>query len=492
MRGVTDTGRRAAAPRRVLAALCAALALWPAAVAAQRPDAGPAPGAGGAATGKAPAAAGGEAAKPAGPPQLDARAWILVDPRDGEVLAAEAPNKQRAIASATKLMTAYVALRKLSPGRFLRAAPYAAGAAESLLGLRTGERMRVRDLLYGLILASGNDAAVTIATGTAGSVPRFVGMMNRQAAALGLESTAFSNPVGLDEPGNHSSAADLAELASVLLRNRLFARIADTSSTVLRSGATPRRISSRNTLLFEDPSVDGVKTGHTIQAGYVLVGSATREGTRLVSAVLGAPSEAARDAETEELLDYGFSLYRASTPVKRGEQLAEPGLDYRDETLPLVATRAIEVSAREGQAVATEVTAPDELSGDIEEGKRLGRVTVSVDGERTAVAPLVASRSVEAATLIDKVASTAQNPAVLVPVGGFVILVGLLLAARGRRSRKGQPAADTPPEAPAREPRGERTPREKRERPPQRTPEERREMHDERMRRRRQREEGGP
>ena len=155
MRGVTDTGRRAAAPRRVLAALCAALALWPAAVAAQRPDAGPAPRAGGAAAGKAPAAAGGEAAKPAGPPQLDARAWILVDPRDGEVLAAEAPNKQRAIASATKLMTAYVALRKLSPGRFLRAAPYAAGAAESLLGLRTGERMRVRDLLYGLILASG-------------------------------------------------------------------------------------------------------------------------------------------------------------------------------------------------------------------------------------------------------------------------------------------------------------------------------------------------
>ena len=98
-------------------------------------------------------------------------------------------------------------------------------------------------------------------------------------------------------------------------------------------------------------------------------GSATRDGTDPVSAVLGAPSEAARDAETEELLDYGFSLYRASTPVKRGEELADPDLDYRDETLPLVAARAIEVSVREGQAVATEVTAPDEVSGDDRGGR---------------------------------------------------------------------------------------------------------------------------
>lgn len=477
MEGLTDTGRKAAAARRMLAVLAVALTVCPAAIAARDPAPAAKPAPGGKAKAKKPA-------EPGGPPQLDARAWILVDPRDDEVLAAKAPNKARAIASATKLMTAYVALKKLKPGRTLRAAPYEAGAAESLLGLRAGERMRVRDLLYGLILVSGNDAAVTLATGAAGSVPRFVEMMNRQAAALGLENTSFTNPVGLDQPGNYSSAADLVELAGAALRNRLFARIADTSSTVLRSGDRPRRLTSRNTLLFDDSSVDGVKTGHTIRAGYVLVGSATRDGTRLLSAVLGAPSEAARDAETEELFDYGFSLYRPSRPVARGEELADAELDYRDETLPLIAARAIEVSAREGQPVEVEVNAPDELGGDIAEGEKVGSVAVSVDGRPAGNSPLVASRSVEAATVVDKAVASVQNPVVLLPVGGFVILVGLLLAARGRRSREDRPT-DPPPDPPAREPRGERGSWAKQERrPTQRTPEERRKMHEERMRRR--------
>lgn len=440
---MSETGRGAGAARRLLAAILVSLAAWPAGVAAQGADEGPQP-----APQPAPSAA---------PPQLDARAWILVDPRDGAVLAAHAANKPRAIASATKLMTAYVALKRLKPSRTLRAAPYTAGAAESLLGLRAGERMRVRDLLYGLILASGNDAAATLANGAAGSVPRFVEQMNRQAAALGLENTSFTNPVGLDAPGNYSSAADLAELASEALENELFARIADTATVTLRSGERPRRLSSRNTLLFEDPSVDGVKTGHTLRAGYVLVGSATRDGTQLVSAVLGAPSEAARDAETEELLDYGFSLYRRSTPVRQGAVLAEPSLDHRDESLPLVATRTVEVSARQGQPVEVEIDAPGELSGDVSEGQRLGSVTVTVDGRLAGASPLVASRSVAAATLADRAVAVAQDPAVLMPLGAIVILVGVLLAIRGRRSRE-----------------------------PRRTAEERREMHEDRMRRRRE------
>jgi D-alanyl-D-alanine carboxypeptidase (penicillin-binding protein 5/6) len=479
---LSDSGRSAGAARRLLVAVAVALAAWPAAVVAQAPEKAPGGSAGAGAKQKQPAAP----AEPSGPPQLDAKAWILVDPRDGEVLAARAPHRSRAIASATKLMTAYVALRKLKPSRQLPAAPYSPGDAESLLGLRAGERMRVRDLLYGLILASGNDAAVTIATGAAGSVPRFVELMNRQAGALELESTSFTNPIGLDEAGNYSSASDLAELSRVLLEDELFARIADTSSTVLRSGDRPRRLSSRNTLLFEDPSVDGVKTGHTIQAGYVLVASATRDGTRLISVVLGAPSEASRDAETEELLAYGFSLYEASTPVARGEELADPDLDYRDETLPLVAARAIEVSARQGQPVETEVTAPDEVSGDVQEGEGLGRVLVRVDGRVAGASPLVASRSVEAATIPDKVVTSAQNPVILVPLGGFVILVGVLLAVRGRRTRDARPATDPAPQAPPPEQRGEAS-REPSGR--QRTPEERRRMHEERMRRRQEREE---
>jgi D-alanyl-D-alanine carboxypeptidase (penicillin-binding protein 5/6) len=420
------------------------------------------------------------AAEPAAAPQIEARAWILVDPRDEAILTSSASGRQLAIASATKLMTAYLALQKLKPKQRLTAPPYNALPAESLIDLRAGEKMTVSDLLYGLVLESGNDAAVTLAEGVAGTVPRFVAQMNRQAATLGLTNTSFANPIGLDAAGNHSSAADLAELASRLLENPLFARIADSQSAVLRSGDHPRRFDSRNTLLGRDPSVDGVKTGHTIQAGWVLVGSATRAGTQLVSVVLGARSEAARDAETLKLLDYGFSLYMPTRAVEAGEELADPKLDYRDERLSLVAERKVVVSARKGQPVDTIVEAPEEVSGEIAEGTELGRVMVTVEGREAISSPLVASESVAAATTADKVMATAQNPIILIPAGAFVIVVGLFLAARGRSSEESEPESLT--EAPrAKRRQGNRTAK------GERTPEERRKMQEERMRRRRER-----
>ena len=412
----------------------------------------------------------------AGAPKLAAKAWILVDPRDDAVLAAKARQRRLSIASVTKLMTAHLALTELKPKQRLTAPPYNAGPIESLIGLRAGEKMTVRDLLYGLILESGNDAAVTIANGVSGSVPAFVQRMNREADALGLTDTSYANPIGLDDPANFSSAADQVQLAELLLADPLFARISDTEAVTLRSGDRPRRIDTRNTLLGRDRSADGVKTGRTLNAGYVLIGSATRNGTQLISAVFGAGSEAARDGETEKLLDYGFSLYRPAQPVPEGEELAEPKLDYRDERLPLVAQRAVVVSARQGQAVETAIEAPGELSGEIAEGERLGRARVTIDGRPAGATPLVASRAVEAATVIDKTVATAQNPVLLLPVGGIVIVVGMLLAARGRRHRDGEPEAPEPPRREARRPRN-RAPRE-------RTPEERRKMHEERMRRR--------
>ena len=419
----------------------------------------------------------------AGPPKIRARAWILIDPRDDEVLASSAPNRELPIASATKLMTARLALKKLRAKDTLKAPPYNALPAESLLGLRAGEKMTVRELLYALILESANDAAATIATGVGGSVPQFVKRMNAEAARLGLDNTSYANPIGLDAPGNYSSAADLAELASLLLENPLFSKVADTQVVTLRSGDSPRRIDTRNTLLNSDPSADGVKTGHTQQAGYVLVGSATREGTRLVSVVLGTGSEAARDAETEKLFDYGFSLYRAETPVAKGEELADPKLDYRDERLALVAKDAVEVSARKGQPVDTRIKAPTEVSGDIAQGQKLGQVLVTVDGRPAGASPLVAAEAVEAATLLDKGLSTIQNPLILLPAGLIVILVGLLLGARGRRP---EPNGEIEPEP---EPENKPKRRRRLERGSQeRTPEERRQMHEERMRRRRERE----
>jgi serine-type D-Ala-D-Ala carboxypeptidase (penicillin-binding protein 5/6) len=217
-----------------------------------------------------------------------------------------------------------------------------------------------------------------------------------------------------------------------------------------------------------------VKTGHTLGAGYVLVGSGTRGSTTLLSAVLGTSSEYARDQSTLDLLDYGFSLYHPVEEVSPGEEIASPKLDYRDDHLPLVARRPLTVTVREGQRVSTQVSAPDEVSGAVRSGQVLGRVTVTVDGNRAAVSPLVAAHAVGAATTFDKALSTAQNPILLFALAAIVILVGLLLIMRGR----GSPPAEIPVP---------RAPQEPQRSPRQRTPEERRRMHEDRMRRRRQR-----
>jgi len=432
-----------------------------------------------------------------GTPKLDARAWILVDPRDGEVLAEKASDTPRPIASATKLMTAWVALRKLKPKQVITAPAYnASAAAESLLGIQAGEQLTVRDLLYGLILESGNDAAVTLATGASKNVPTFVEQMNAQAEALGLGNTSYANPIGLDAPQNYSSAADLVELASRLLAMPVFAKIAGSATATTTSGNARRELTSRNTLLGLDPTADGVKTGHTIGAGYVLVGSATRNGTQLVSAVLGARSEAGRDAETKKLLDYGFSLYKPSTPVRAGDELADPKLDYRGGRLALVAAKPIDVSARRGQPVDTQVDAPDEVSGAIDQGERLGSVTVTVDGRRAATVPLVAAESVEAATTVDKIRSFVVNPVILIPLGLTVLVAGMMLAGAGRKRKRDEPRAgprtgddlagnDAGPEPEPQQTRQRRRRRAKAS--SDRTPEERRKMQEERMRQRQQR-----
>lgn len=369
-------------------------------------------------------------APPGQSPQLDATAWLLIDATDGERLASNAPSRPLAIASATKLMTAYLALEELPLGRKLTAPAYQALPAESILGLREGERVSVRDLLYSLILASANDGAVTIADGVSGSVGAFVEQMNDRAQALGLEDTSFTNPIGLDDPGNRSSARDLAALAGELMEDKLFRDIADSTEATIATDQRTIEIPTRNTLLLHDPTVTGIKTGHTLEAGYVLVGSATRDDVDLISVVLGAPSEAARDAETSELLDYGFSLYQRQTPVREGEALATPELAHQGETLELVAKDRLRVAARRDQQVETEVDAPAEVTGPIERGERLGSVVVSVDGREVGSVALVARRSAEAATFTDKLRSGVAGPVIVGAIAVVVILIVVWLLRR--------------------------------------------------------------
>jgi D-alanyl-D-alanine carboxypeptidase (penicillin-binding protein 5/6) len=362
------------------------------------------------------------------PPDVAASSYILVDARDGDVLARHAADSEVSIASATKLMTAYVARRSLELREKAVAPPYQALAAESLLGLETGEQIEVRDLLYGLLMASGNDAAVTLAEASAGSQEAFVAKMNSAARRLDLDHTSYGNPIGLDQADNYSSARDLAELAVELRGDRALRRIFDTAEYDTVSGVRPRHLVNRNTLVLTVPWIDGIKTGYTLSAGYVLVGSGERRGVELISVVLGAPGEAERDQATLDLLEYGFSLYRREHPVEPGAPLASAEVRYQDETLPLLAAGGVEVAARRDQDLAIAVDAPAEVEGPIARGERLGRATVTLDGELVERVPLRAERAVNEASLLQRYDAAVPGPRTLAVLVGIAVLTGLLAA----------------------------------------------------------------
>jgi D-alanyl-D-alanine carboxypeptidase (penicillin-binding protein 5/6) len=385
------------------------------------------------------------------PPPLSAKAWLLLDARDGTRLGGEDAGVPAAIASTTKLMTAYLALRDLGLDELVVAPPYEPLPGESLLGLEAGERISARDLLYGLLLPSGNDAAVALAHGVAGSVPTFVEEMNLAAERLGLRDTSYANPIGLDEPGNYSTARDLAALTMRLRRDRLFRRIVDTPQTTLHTGARPRTITNHNDLLLTVPWVNGVKTGYTLDAGYVLIGSGRRKGVTLLSVVLGTPSEAARDQDTLSLLRYGFSLYARRTPVKEGETLAAPAVSGRDETLPLVAADSVQVTARRGQSIRVEVDAPDQVEGPIPRGRELGTAVVTLEGEVVGRVSLLSKRRAlppAGSSLASSVDDAVPGPrAVAWVAAGSVavaIVIGIVLALTRRRGGRGRPGQGEP------------------------------------------------
>ena len=383
-------------------------------------------------------------AKPADPPALDARAWALIDPTDGEMLASRSARSSYPVASTTKLMTAFVARRALPLRREVVAPDYApSSSAESLLGLVSGERITVRDLLYGLILASGNDAAVALADAVAGSVPAFVERMNRTAARLGLDRTRYANPIGLDDPLNYSSAADLVDLAAELRRDRAMREIFDSPDAVLESGAEVRSIVNRNNLVRTVPWIDGIKTGYTLGAGNVLVASGERRGVELISAVLGAPSEAARDAESLELLEYGFSLSRRERPVAAGKPLESASVSYQETTLSLEAAEALALTVRRGQQVEVEVEAPEEVEGPIERGEPLGEVIVRVDGDARARTALIAATAVPAASVADRVDSALPGPELLAWIIVIAALAGVAMLVIVLRARHRDPSRPT-------------------------------------------------
>ena len=374
-------------------------------------------------------------------PQLrGAKSAIVIEASTGQVAYQRDANDRRQIASTTKMMTALVTLQRADLDEVFRASDYRPAPVESQIGLRPGERMTVRDLLRGVLLPSGNDAAMALAVGVSGSRSAFVRAMNAQADDLGLRNTHFANPIGLDAPTNYSTAADLAKLAVVLRRNSFARKTMDRRKATIGIGSRERTVVNRNTLVQEYGYVNGVKTGHTNTAGYLLVGSATRNGITVVSVVMGEPSEPARDADSLTLLRYGLASFHRRTGLQKGAVLARPKLAYRDEHVDLVAASGVERIVRSGQHFTVSVKdVPSELRGPIPAGARIGTAVVRLGGRIVAQVPLVTASAVTTASFGDRFRDA--NGPVILPLAIALVAVGSLLvmglrrrAARRRRA----------------------------------------------------------
>ncbi|HZE04558.1 MAG TPA: D-alanyl-D-alanine carboxypeptidase family protein [Solirubrobacteraceae bacterium] len=374
----------------------------------------------------------------AGPPRdLPVTAAALYAPQTGQILYSVNVNRRLPIASTTKLMTALVTMQHVHrlSNVFAQNNWYPA-PEDSQLGLVPGERMSVHDLVEAMMLPSADDAAEDLAYNVGrGSVARFLAMMNAEARRLGLSHTHYTTPTGLDTPGNYSSAGDLVRLAEYdLTHSRFLARVVALRGGVVREGSRLVHIGNLNNLVREYSWIDGVKTGHTNQAGYVLVAAGHRHGMSLISAVLGTPSETARDASSLSLLDYGFGSFSLRRPVRAGEVLARPQMhDQPGTRVAVVAGRGYERLVKPGDRMRISVQVPPELTGPLPARAVVGTATVFAGGQAVARIPLVLRQRLPAVSALTIAAHFVTRPLTL----GVIVVVALGgLFWRGVRRRR--------------------------------------------------------
>jgi serine-type D-Ala-D-Ala carboxypeptidase (penicillin-binding protein 5/6) len=366
------------------------------------------------------------------PPSLSARAAILVERSTGQVLFARNAFQELPIASTTKLMTALLVLEHARLSSIFTEPVYYPAPVDSQIGLRPGERMSVHDLMLALLLPSADDAAQDLA---------FIGMMDARARQLGLAHTHYSTPIGLDTPGNYSTAADLVKLASFLrIHHPFFAHAVALPAALLRTGDYRRFVTNRNTLVGRVPWINGVKTGHTGAAGYVLVGSGTQGGVTMLSAVLGTPSEAARNADTLAVLKYGFANFRIARPVLAGAVLARPTVKDRPGVRADVIAGGsfVRVLARSIH-VSTRVVVAPQLAGPLKRHAVVGSVVVLADGRRIARIPLLLDRALPAVSPLTIAARFIVRPFTLLALALLLGGGAGAIAARRRRRHTGKP-----------------------------------------------------
>uniref|UniRef100_UPI0038B8FFE4 D-alanyl-D-alanine carboxypeptidase family protein n=1 Tax=Alloalcanivorax mobilis TaxID=2019569 RepID=UPI0038B8FFE4 len=342
------------------------------------------------------------------PPQVEARSYLLMDANSGQVLVQHDAEKPLPPASLTKMMTAYIAEKEIQSGNvsdedMVPISVHAWKMGGSRMFVKEGSKVPLKDLLKGIIIQSGNDASVAVAEYLAGSEDAFADLMNRQATLLGMKNTHFVNATGWPAENHLTTAHDLARLARAIINDYPEHYDIYAEKEFSYNGITQP---NRNLLLWRDPSVDGLKTGHTEEAGFCLVSSAKQGEMRLISVVMGTDSEAARARESQKLLTYGFRFYETYQAYGAGDVLDTPDVwmgKANQVRLGLGDALALTIPKDSGERLKAEMSVQPQLHAPIKKGQELGKLTISLDDNVLVTRPLIALEDVEEAGFFAKI-----------------------------------------------------------------------------------------
>ena len=334
------------------------------------------------------------------PPTLSAKSYVLLDFLSGQVLASREPELAVEPASITKIMTSYIVASELATGKakeddqvFISENAWrlgGAGTTGSTSFLKVNSRVPLAELVRGMVVQSGNDASIALAEHLAGSEESFAALMDTYARRLGMTATRYTNATGLPAAGHVTTALDVARLGRALIRDFPEHYKIYSLKEYTWNGVTQH---NRNTLLWRDASVDGIKTGHTVSAGYCLASSAKRGATRLIAVVMGTASEKVRTEESRALLNYGFRFFESQTLYRAGVVIAEPDL-WKGEAvkarLGLAADAQVTIPRGGYDRLHAAINVPKPLVAPLGKGQQIGNLVVKLDDKVLYEAPLVA------------------------------------------------------------------------------------------------------
>lgn len=331
-------------------------------------------------------------------PALNAKGYVLMDANSGVVVAQKNMDVRMQPASLTKMMTIYLTFQALSSGQIhltdnVRVSKKAWQTGGSRMFLKVGTDVPVEQLIQGVIVDSGNDACVTLAEYIGGTEDTFANLMNETAKRLGMDNTHYVDSTGLPSPDHYSTPHDMAILARAIIND--FPQYYHYFGEKWLKYNNIRQ-PNRNRLLWRDPSVDGLKTGHTDEAGYCLVSSAYRSGMRLISVMMGTPTDSARADDSQALLNYGFRFYKTYTLFDANKVLATPRAWYGENDnaqLGLAKPLYVTVPVGEYNKLQAQIKLPNKLEAPIKQGQQYGSIVVTLNGQLITEAPLVALKS---------------------------------------------------------------------------------------------------